>query len=1129
MVFILGFGAIRVDAAMTLYGTFNTGSTRLSGPSGVYVTNGGIDNGGNLYVVEYGSSHIYMFASTGGTALASQSNLNSLFPMQIAQDSAGNIYVAANSGSKIVKYNANLSSPSTFISTSGPNGVAIDAQGNVYVTTAQKVKIFDSSGTQTATRNATSPQLASNAMQIALDGSSDFYVADFGNARIQKFTATSDSTFASSGLANPSGLAVDSAGNVYLADAGNNRIKKYDSSGTLLETYSTGINIPRGIFVDRNHKIYIGNTGTNTIIILSQEPIHPFSVSATPSGASVILNWTNSSSNITSTVIVRNSSNYPTTTSDGTVISSDASGTSYTDSDLGAGTYYYGLFAQDTTGAYSTVPGTANATVVDATPPAAPSAATGSVSSRSVSVAWINPTDSDFVSLIIARSSTGYPTSPTESSGNVTATISSPNHTYSDTVPSDGPYYYALFAVDQSGNYSASATFSVLVDTTAPSEPTLTAEKNSLNSNTIMLSWTHPDGTDHYLMTRFNGESTATFSASIPSATVTSADSDVADGSYIYSIYAIDSFENTSNVGVSSTINIDTVAPSAPNAFSATASGNQMILSWTNPVRDFDSVIVCRSTSHYPTSISDGTVVTTNSTATSFSLSNLEDGIYYFSIFATDSGGNVSVKSTANATIDTTAPAAPTRISATVVNRVVQLSWTLPMDSDFHSITIRKSRDPLATRLSGTLLAANITQSSLSDSDIESGTTHYSFTSRDQSGNWSVSATISATVTVTDEEFLANGILDQGTLTITQNNSASIENTVIGSNGNATANFEAIVKTHNLSLGDTSGVSGVLNLTESISSWQESGSAFVGNLGTGVVNQDSGSVNITGSLVLGNASGSSGIYRLQGGTLNTASLQIGHLGSGEFNWTGGTLTVPNVIGDLTNLGGRLRIYSAYPMTITGNYTQSGSGAITFVLQATNNALARSGTEINSVQPMLKSSNTINLSGTVALELNGYTATPGDRIRLVNAPTFQSSSIRTRSAIAFDLPTLESRLQWDTSSFSTDGTIRVVSTSTGLINGRPLNYPNPFKLDSGTRVGYFLSEDADIEIRIYSSFGSEVFKKTFKSGVDDGAKAGYNLVLFDGGTLGKDLPAGVYPYVLIHKRGIVGRGKFVVVP
>lgn len=129
---------------------------------------------------------------------------------------------------------------------------------------------------------------------------------------------------------------------------------------------------------------------------------------------------------------------------------------------------------------------------------------------------------------------------------------------------------------------------------------------------------------------------------------------------YYYSIFARDSYGNYSNAGTASTT-IDTTAPSAPSSFSAVASGSSVHLTWSNPVdADFASSTIRRSTTDFPTSVTDGTAVT-STTMTSYTDPSLADGTYYYSIFATDLTGNRSVRATSRVTIDTyvAPPASP--------------------------------------------------------------------------------------------------------------------------------------------------------------------------------------------------------------------------------------------------------------------------------------------------------------------------------------------------------------------------------------------------------------------------------------------------------------------------------------
>jgi hypothetical protein len=98
-----------------------------------------------------------------------------------------------------------------------------------------------------------------------------------------------------------------------------------------------------------------------------------------------------------------------------------------------------------------------------------------------------------------------------------------------------------------------------------------------------------------------------------------------------------------------------------------------------------------------------------------------------------------------------------------------------------------------------------------------------------------------------------------------------------------------------------------------------------------------------------------------------------------------------------------------------------------------------------------------------------------------------------------------------------------------ILGTPLFYPNPFSISSGAELGYKLSKNMDLEIRIYDIRANEVFRETFLAGTYGGIY-GYNKVSFDVSTIGRyALPAGIYFFVLINNDKVLGRGKFAVKP
>jgi len=112
---------------------------------------------------------------------------------------------------------------------------------------------------------------------IAFDPSGNVYVSNGPSNLISKFDPTGNflSTIGSSVmLSDPAGLAVDSKGNLYAAnfggysgesDALNNTVAKFDSAGTFVGAISNNVNRPFGVLVDAADNLYVGNWFTNNL------------------------------------------------------------------------------------------------------------------------------------------------------------------------------------------------------------------------------------------------------------------------------------------------------------------------------------------------------------------------------------------------------------------------------------------------------------------------------------------------------------------------------------------------------------------------------------------------------------------------------------------------------------------------------------------------------------------------------------------------------------------------------------------------------------------------------------------------------------------------------------------------
>jgi sugar lactone lactonase YvrE len=299
------------------------------------------DSLGNVYVADTANSTIRLIApgavvttlagsASAGSGDGSGSGARFSGPAGAAVDGSGNDYVTDSQNATVRKITTagtvstlaglagnfgGTDGTGTNASFNGPQGLAVDSSGNLYVSdtvdhTIRKVTsagvvttLAGLAGTNGVTDGTNSGARFNFPQGITVDSSGNLFVADTWNHIIRKVTSAgvvttiaglpdsfgdSDGTGSNIGTNGarfycPSALVVDGADNLYVADTRNHTVRMITSAGVvstlagLPGSYGSAdgagtnarFNLPSAITIDANTNLYVLDSGNSTIRMVS--------------------------------------------------------------------------------------------------------------------------------------------------------------------------------------------------------------------------------------------------------------------------------------------------------------------------------------------------------------------------------------------------------------------------------------------------------------------------------------------------------------------------------------------------------------------------------------------------------------------------------------------------------------------------------------------------------------------------------------------------------------------------------------------------------------------------------------------------------------------------------------------
>ncbi|MEP6961832.1 MAG: NHL repeat-containing protein, partial [Acidobacteriota bacterium] len=253
----LNFRVRKVDAGGVVSTVAGTGDARFVGDGSAPLSTPlfnpvglAVDANGSLYIGESSGNRVRklsagVITTIAGTGFANSRGTNGdggpatqavlQTPLDVAFDSAGNLYVAERNTTSLRKVapDGSISSVPRPAVPWGPYGVASDRQGILYITDESRDSVYRYDGKGTPQRIA-----GTGARGNSGDG---------GPALSATFNG-------------PSGIAVDAGGNIFVADRGNGRIRKIDANGNI-STFAAAPNLvyPLGLTFDTNGNLYVAD------------------------------------------------------------------------------------------------------------------------------------------------------------------------------------------------------------------------------------------------------------------------------------------------------------------------------------------------------------------------------------------------------------------------------------------------------------------------------------------------------------------------------------------------------------------------------------------------------------------------------------------------------------------------------------------------------------------------------------------------------------------------------------------------------------------------------------------------------------------------------------------------------
>ncbi len=302
----------------------------------------------------------------------------------------------------------------------------------------------------------------------------------------------------------------------------------------------------------------------------------------------------------------------------------------------------------------------------------------------------------------------------------------------------EGVYFWRVQASDNFGNTSDWAPGgSFVIDTTAPSVPTMLTQTVTKSSKTVTFDWAKAtdatSGVKQYEVQIDTGSNFNSLINTLISTTNEATAIGLSEGHYYWRVKTMDNSNNWSDWSSAFGFTVDTTAPAVPATLTPVITVNNVALDWT------DSSDATSGLKNYllQYALNDQFTgaVQRSITASNANVSGLADGVYYWRVQSVDNSDNGSDWITGDKfTVDTTKPNVPGGLTNTPDGKSVTLDWNAASDA---TSGVKQYEIQVDNNINFNSLDAfkRVAGNQVSVDNLSAGTYYWRVRAQDNSGN----------------------------------------------------------------------------------------------------------------------------------------------------------------------------------------------------------------------------------------------------------------------------------------------------------------------------------------------------------------------------------------------------------